>query len=311
MKAESKYYGLPFKGSKCRYAKELFNLMPHGGRFVDLFCGGGSMTDYAMVHKLYDSYLANDNNMMITTAYVNALDGRLVPQDMRFVSKEYFHAHPEDAYARLCYSFCCRLQSYLYGQESECAMKAAHYVVCYDDFSLIKDIISGEALSYVKEHVTAEDFYTRRLQLMTALRALCSDHVDIGKLYTKSVNHNEIAKHLCYMNRVLSIAKPYDNLTTSAISYEQYEHQEGDVVYCDPPYAGTDGYWRSGVFDTDKFWQWVRTREYPVYVSEFKAPDDFVSIWEKRRPNCLSRPTAEREGQQYVVENLFIHERFL
>lgn len=308
---KTKYYGLPYKGSKQAHAKALFDVMPHEGRFVDLCCGGCSMTDYAMKNKLYDSYLANDKNAMVTKAYVDALNGRLIPPGIPFISKEYFHSHPEDAYSRLCYSFCSRLQSYLYGPESERAMKSAHYVICYGDYSLIKDIVSDEASQYIEANVTAKNFSTRRLQFTSAMKQLNRNGVDIGSLYRQTASQHTIAKHLCYVDRILHIAKPYDNLTTSNLSYEQYEHKEGDVVYCDPPYAGTDGYKQAGDFDTDKFWQWVRTREYPVYVSEFKAPEDFVAIWEKRRPNPLSRPTAEREGQQYVVEKLFIHERFL
>ena len=64
--------------------------------------------------------------------------------------------------------------------------------------------------------------------------------------------------------------------------YRQYEHRDGDVVYCDVPYKGTYHRYQTK-FDTDAFWEWARTRDYPVYVSEYKAPDDFVSIWEKHR----------------------------
>lgn len=308
---KTKYYGLTYKGGKQAYAKDLFGVLPHGGRFVDLFCGGCAMTDYAMVNKLYDSYLANDKNTMMPKAYVDALDGRLIPSDIRFVSKEYYHAHPEDAYSRLCYSFCCRMLGYIYSEQRERTMKAAHYVICYDDYSLVKDIVSDEARSYLQSHVTADSFLPRRLQFTAALKVLNRSHVDIGSLYAKKASQHNVAEHLRHITRILHIAKPYANLTTSNISYEQYEHQPNDVVYCDPPYAGTDGYSRTDTFDTEKFWQWARTREYPVYVSEFKAPDDFVAIWTKCRPNHLSRPTAEHDGKQYVVENLFVHERFL
>lgn len=65
--------------------------------------------------------------------------------------------------------------------------------------------------------------------------------------------------------------------------YRQYEHKEGDVVYCDVPYKGTlyGGYQTK--FDTDAFWEWARTRDYPVYVSEYNAPEDFACIWQKHR----------------------------
>ena len=71
----------------------------------------------------------------------------------------------------------------------------------------------------------------------------------------------------------------------TAMDYRDYIWQEGDVVYCDPPYSSyqpSNPYSHFG-FDINKFWEWVRTRDYPVYVSEYSAPDDFVSIFDKKR----------------------------
>ena len=93
-------------------------------------------------------------------------------------------------------------------------------------------------------------------------------------------------------------------IETSSISYEDYKYRDGDVVYCDPPYKNTHGY---GIeFNTDAFWEWARTRDYPVYVSEYKTPSDFVSIWSKEKRVLLNREslTAPR------TENLFVHKRF-
>ena len=73
---------------------------------------------------------------------------------------------------------------------------------------------------------------------------------------------------------------PSSTLHVSSMSYEQYEHKDGDVVYCDPPYQNTGCDYNSE-FNHDEFWEWVRTREYPVYVSEYNAPEDFVMIFSK------------------------------
>ena len=91
---------------------------------------------------------------------------------------------------------------------------------------------------------------------------------------------------------------------TSSISYDDYEYRNGDVVYCDPPYKNTHGY---GIkFDTDAFWEWCRTRDYPVYVSEYQAPSDFASIWSKEKRVLLSRESLTAHS----VEHLFVHKRF-
>ena len=94
----------------------------------------------------------------------------------------------------------------------------------------------------------------------------------------------------------------------SQMDYHDYEHKEGDVVYCDPPYKNTDN--RYGMrFDTDRFWEWVRTRDYPVYVSEYKAPDDFVSIWSKKRGGIQA--ALGRAKNTTHIEHLFLHNTFL
>lgn len=94
----------------------------------------------------------------------------------------------------------------------------------------------------------------------------------------------------------------------SQMNYADYEHREGDVVYCDPPYRGTDNSYEMK-FDSDAFWEWVRTRDYPVYVSEYKAPDDFVSIWSKKRGG-LQNGTGNVKTTTHI-EHLFVHQKWL
>lgn len=93
----------------------------------------------------------------------------------------------------------------------------------------------------------------------------------------------------------------------SQMNYADYEHEDGDVVYCDPPYANTDGDYDGKVFDTDAFWEWVRTRDYPVYVSEYNAPEDFVSIWSKKRGGLQN---GQGNGKTMThIEHLFVHQK--
>jgi DNA adenine methylase len=61
----------------------------------------------------------------------------------------------------------------------------------------------------------------------------------------------------------------------------------GDVVYCDPPYAGTLGYKGAPAFDHERFWDWAtrlvdETHAF-VFVSEFNAPPGWVPVWGKAR----------------------------
>ena len=94
-------------------------------------------------------------------------------------------------------------------------------------------------------------------------------------------------------------------IVVSNDDYRSYVYKDGDVVYCDPPYAGTNGYGRG--FDHEAFWQWCRTRDFPVYVSEYRAPEDFISIWCKEKRRLFN----DRGLSANSVEHLFLHKKWL
>lgn len=74
------------------------------------------------------------------------------------------------------------------------------------------------------------------------------------------------------VDRLLKDSSPFNDLWDNML------------IYCDPPYAGTTKY-RSGEFDSERFWQWVREGSQldnvTILVSEYSAPEDFECIWEK------------------------------
>ena len=107
------------------------------------------------------------------------------------------------------------------------------------------------------------------------------------------------------LERLQSLERPQDMfLETSNLSYSDYTYCDGDVIYCDPPYKGTNDYGTS--FDSYAFWEWSRTRDYPVYVSEYQAPEDFVSIWNKEKRSLLN----DKGLTATKMEHLFLHKRF-
>ena len=73
------------------------------------------------------------------------------------------------------------------------------------------------------------------------------------------------------------------------------------IIYCDPPYEGTTKYKFS--IDREHFWNWCREKSsegHEVFVSEYKAPDDFELISEYKH-NALS----SRYGSRKSIERLF------
>ncbi len=94
------------------------------------------------------------------------------------------------------------------------------------------------------------------------------------------------------------------------LDYRQVEVREGDVVYCDPPYHGTEEY--SVGFCSYAFWlvasRWVRLGAV-VVVSEETAPDDWVIVARKTRSSMVGYDS--RTGERNVAERterIFVHE---
>lgn len=84
--------------------------------------------------------------------------------------------------------------------------------------------------------------------------------------------------------------------------YQDLEIPDGAVVYCDPPYAGTTAY--AVDFDSDQFWQWAQdlSKRCKVFVSEYKAPEGWYSIWQREKAVDIKR--GERS---FATENLFFY----
>ena len=76
------------------------------------------------------------------------------------------------------------------------------------------------------------------------------------------------------------------------------------IIYCDPPYAGTTKY--KDDLNHEEFWQWCRDKVkegHKVFISEYKAPDDFVCVWSQE----LNVSVARTGKQKKAIERLFVH----
>ena len=94
-----------------------------------------------------------------------------------------------------------------------------------------------------------------------------------------------------------------ERLKLSRKDYSDVAIPPGATVYCDPPYANTSGYIDD--FDHERFYRWLRSMEFPVFVSEYSMPDDFVCIASINK-TCTYSPTKNTKR----AERLFVHERW-
>ena len=141
-------YGIPYTGNKQRIAQYIFEQLPAGKRFVDLFGGGGAMTHYALLHckDKYESFLYNDINPLVTDLFQRAIQGEFNPQKFKpaFITREeYFRRHNEDGYVAYIWSFGNNNKGYLFGESVEEFKHHAHDYIVFGD---------KESLKYLEEH---------------------------------------------------------------------------------------------------------------------------------------------------------------
>lgn len=83
--------------------------------------------------------------------------------------------------------------------------------------------------------------------------------------------------------------------------YEFWDVNEDFVVYADPPYQGTTKY--SKDLNHDAFWNKMREwsdRGATVFISEYRAPDDWVSIWNRGQKVLVSGGTSSVENTEHL-----------
>ena len=87
--------------------------------------------------------------------------------------------------------------------------------------------------------------------------------------------------------------------------YREVGLPAGAIVYCDPPYQNTRGYRQA--FNHNDFWEYVRKISITndVYVSELKAPSDFMAIWSKKHIHG----NMSADNRTVVVERLWVYEK--
>lgn len=89
--------------------------------------------------------------------------------------------------------------------------------------------------------------------------------------------------------------------------YRNLDIPAKSIIYCDPPYQNTTKY--KYEFISEDFWNWCREKQRNgnnVFISEYNAPGDFISIWNSKTTSSLTKNT----GEKTAIENLFIHESF-
>lgn len=264
-------YGMPYKGSKSKIAKDIIAVLPPAKHFYDVFGGGGAMAHCALRSGKYQIVHYNEPRKVVCEGFEMACAGQFKGED-RWISREdFFQFKDTDPYVACCFSFANDFGTYLYSRTIEPIKRALHYAIAYDDWSLLADLQLPLKISALQE--TVRDITDLRLRRLWLSRRLSGQNLEgPGRLQS-----------LEYLERLhtLENRQSLKSLEITSVSYADMAFEPDSVIYCDPPYEGTVCC-QYGVpdFDFPAFYRWAK-RQTGVFISETNPKDGFRIVWQK------------------------------
>ena len=253
-------YGVPYKGSKNKIAKQIIDFLPSGGTLYDLFAGGCAITHCAMESGKYDRYIVNDIEPGITQLFIDAVNGKYA-NEKRWISREdFFKLKESDPYVKYCWSFGNNGRDYLYSKEIEPLKKHLHNIFF------------------------AENSQEARLEWKAFIRDFCTSKQSLESLERlQSLESLERLQSLERLERLQSL----ERLCTD---YGNIRIESDAVIYCDIPYKNTNRYGdEKAEFDYNSFYDWACSQNVPVFISEYDMPEDrFECVLEIKKQSCMA-----------------------
>mgnify|MGYP001946760460 CR=1 FL=1 len=258
-------YGVPYLGSKSRIAPWVVEHIPSAEVFVDLFAGGCAVTHAALLAGRWERYIVNDLSDA-PRLFIDAANGRYADETRIPTREEFFAQKDDDPYIRYLFSFGNNGRSYLFSRDVE------EVKVCASKMLVAPTL-------------------TERYRLYRRfIRLLGHDYRDRAIIELQTC---ESLQRLQRLQRLQSLRGDYRAVPIP----------DGAVVYCDPPYRGTNCGCYGG-FDFDAFDAWLASCGHLCVVSEYTAPAGCVEV-AARQKQC----SASANGKsQRVTERLFVHE---
>ena len=258
-------YGVPYLGSKSRIAPWVVEHLPSAETFVDLFAGGCAVTHAALLAGRWERYIVNDLSDA-PRLFIDAANGKYADETRIPTREEFFAQKDDDPYIRYLFSFGNNGRDYLFSRDVE------EVKVCASKMLVASTLAERYRL------------YRRFIKLL-------------GHDYRDRVMHElESCERILTCERLQSLQRLQSD-------YRSVPIPDGAVVYCDPPYRGTDCGCYGG-FDFEAFDAWLASCGHMCVVSEYTAPAGCVEV-ASRRKQCSASANGKN---QRVTERLFVHE---
>ena len=295
-KDNKKGYGLPYKGSKRKIAKDIVDVIikdnPNIKYFYDLFGGGGAVSIEMAKRGIKVFY--NDANSSVKNAFEYAVKKGFTEKDIRWVDRVGFFKRlesnqPLHGLEVLLFSFSNDQRSYCYSKVLEPVMKLLH-CICVDDCE--------------------ESKKTLDMLLKTELQTLKLD--DLGVFDRVGVVTNSIKKkgyrydlsHITRMKQAIRLKDvvPHNLLVCTSYDYKNVKipFPPSEVaIYLDPPYKSTNKY--QDDVNHDELKKFMSQSRFKIYMSEYKS--DFKEVWSRE-----NQVTNGLNNRLFKVERLFVNE---
>lgn len=321
-------YGIPYMGSKNRIAKQIIDFLPSGETLVDLFGGGGAITDCASESGKWSNIIYNELDVLPYTCFLKALNGEY-ENETRWISRDdFFKLKDTDEYVACCFSFGNNFKTYMYNEKIEPYKRAYHYAIVLNDFGPLSELFDEETVEMLKKSVEVEtDKKQRRLKFTRALgnyiiglskeaeRIESNERLERLNELKKTMQIDESARNLLQNQQsketIDTLKKTQvDNITFYNEDYRNVPLPDNCVIYCDIPYRNTGTYNNAEEFDYDAFYDWCIEKKkhgYQVFISEYNMPEDkFECVYELSKLSSLAPTKSSR-----VTEKIFVPKNML
>ena len=96
-------------------------------------------------------------------------------------------------------------------------------------------------------------------------------------------------------------------LITYNLSYEKVPILPNSIIYCDIPYAGTTEYDKNKTFNHRRFFEWVRDRSCPVFVSEYMVKEPHLfEVWSTAKRSLMA--SKSKDNYSLKEERLYANQ---
>lgn len=288
-----KQYGVPYMGSKSRFAERIVSQFPIADTFVDLFAGGCAIAHCAMIQKdadgnsKYSNFILNDTDLSGIQLFTNAIEGKYL-NEKRWISREdFFLLKDTDPFVHWCWSFGNCGRTYIYGKNLEAFKKSCHTMIYADT---------------VYERYMAWHDVVRRIDKEIGLKKLVA-----GTEQLQDVERIQRLNKLTELKPLLDSLKEEQRFQCSNEDYSCVNIPTGSLVYCDIPYKTTERKYYGVKFDHNRFQDWcvnfAKSRpDCQLIISEYSMPEDRFECLYEIKDRCVFSPI---NNNKQVTERLF------